>query len=111
MGSRPLRIGLAVGSLMAIVGISGWSHLVSAQPSPISTPAPSSPGITPAPRPVQVERHPELREALQQLRVAQRTLQSGHHDDVGGERIEALKDVNKAINELETALARGRRQH
>ena len=49
------------------------------------------------------ERHPELRVALRQLKLARTHLLKGAHD-FGGERMEALNDTNKAITELELAL-------
>jgi hypothetical protein len=49
------------------------------------------------------ERHPELRAALRELKMARSHLQKGAHD-FGGERAEALNDTDKAITEVEQAL-------
>ncbi len=60
---------------------------------------------TPTMKPNRVERHPELRAALRALENARNDLQKGAHD-FGGERVEALKDTNKAIQEVQQAIAK-----
>ena len=54
------------------------------------------------------ERHPELREALRALETARTALQRGAHD-YKGKRAEALRDTNKAIQEVQQALAQDQR--
>ncbi len=82
--------------LIAFTGV-GMSavHLLSAPPVSAQVPSP-----TPV---VHYEKHPELRAALRNLRIARVDLQKGAHD-FQGERVEALKDTDKAIAEIEQAL-------
>ena len=51
------------------------------------------------------EKHPELRAALRALMQARTDLQKGAHD-FSGERVEALKDTDKAIAEVRQAIAK-----
>jgi predicted DNA-binding transcriptional regulator YafY len=53
------------------------------------------------------ERHPELRAALRALETARYHLQKGARD-FGGKRVEALRDTNKAIEEVQQAIAEDR---
>ena len=49
------------------------------------------------------ERHPHIYRALNKLRAAKKDLQSAAHD-YGGHRVAAIKDVDRAIAQLEKAL-------
>ena len=50
------------------------------------------------------ERHPEIREAIRALERAKNDLQHAAHD-FHGHRDEALESVNRALNQLQAALA------
>jgi uncharacterized protein (UPF0305 family) len=54
------------------------------------------------------ERHPEIREAIRALERAKNDLQHAAHD-FHGHREEALESVNRALNQLQAALACDRR--
>lgn len=79
--------------------------LTSATVLPQVVTAQTTPITTPTVKPNRVERHPELRAALRALEAARDALQKGAHD-FGGERVEALKDTNKAIQEVRQAIAK-----
>jgi hypothetical protein len=49
------------------------------------------------------ERHPHIRHALHKLREARKELRMSAHD-FGGHRVAAIKDVDRAIHQLEKAL-------
>jgi hypothetical protein len=49
------------------------------------------------------ERHPHIHRALNKLRAAKKDLQTGAHD-FGGHRVAAIKDIDRAIAQLEKAL-------
>ena len=58
---------------------------------------------SPAPAATTSEKHPELRKALRQLEAAMKTM----HDaswDFGGHKVDAMKDTQKAIDELHQAM-------
>ena len=66
--------------------------------------ADTTPTTAPTSQPtVAKEKHPDLRMALRQLKRAEMSLKNGAHD-FQGERVEALKDTDKAIAEVEQAL-------
>ncbi|WP_068819741.1 hypothetical protein [Phormidesmis priestleyi] len=54
------------------------------------------------------EKHPELQAALRALEQARKALQKGAHD-YSGERVEALKDTDKAIAEVRQAITKDRK--
>ena len=73
----------------------------------------ASAGLVPAAPPAVAagekrERHPEIHRALRELREAKRDLEKAAHD-FDGHRVEALKDVDHAIRQLELALKSDRR--
>jgi hypothetical protein len=49
------------------------------------------------------ERHPHIHRALGKLRAARKDLQTAAHD-YGGHRVAAIKDIDRAIAQLEKAL-------
>jgi hypothetical protein len=49
------------------------------------------------------ERHPYIHRALHKLREARKDLQAAAHD-YGGHRVAAIKDIDRAIHQLERAL-------
>ena len=51
----------------------------------------------------QKERHPHIHRALHKLREARKDLRTGAHD-FGGHRVEAIKDVDRAIRQCELCL-------
>lgn len=67
-----------------------------------------TPTTTPTVRPNRQERHPELRAALRSLEAARDALQRGAHD-YKGKRADALRDTNKAIQEVQQAIAQDQR--
>ncbi len=89
----------AVGLLAALAVLTGATVL------PQVATAQMTPTTTPTMKPNRVERHPELRAALRALENARAALQKGAHD-FSGERVEALKDTNKAIQEVQQAIAK-----
>jgi hypothetical protein len=54
------------------------------------------------------ERHPKIRQAINALQHARNDLQHAAHD-FHGHRVEALEAVNRALNQLQTAIACDRR--
>ncbi|HET9399501.1 MAG TPA: hypothetical protein VFO34_01000 [Candidatus Acidoferrales bacterium] len=64
--------------------------------------AASTPTASPAPAPAP-QGHPEIRSALEALRSARAHIQEARHD-FGGHRAEALKQVDRAINQLEICM-------
>jgi hypothetical protein len=54
------------------------------------------------------ERHPRIRAAIRELREAKKELEKADHD-FGGHRVEAIKAVDVAIEQLEKALKFDRR--
>ncbi|WP_068819516.1 hypothetical protein [Phormidesmis priestleyi] len=78
--------------LLAGMGISAKATFAQTTPNPM-----------PPTHTIAHEKHPELRAALRSLKVARMDLQKGSHD-FQGERVEALKDTDKAISEIEQAL-------
>lgn len=69
--------------------------------SPIP-PANSATSAVPAPAPAP-QAHPEIRDALEALRTARTHLKEARHD-FGGHRAEALKEVDRAINQLQICM-------
>ncbi len=65
---------------------------------PANTPAPAAGAAIPAPEP-----HPEIRKALEALRVARARIKDAAHD-FGGHRVEALEKVDAAIHQLEICM-------
>jgi hypothetical protein len=51
----------------------------------------------------QREHHPEIRRAINALRVARKHLKEASHD-FGGHRAQALEDTNRALKQLELCL-------
>jgi hypothetical protein len=51
----------------------------------------------------QRERHPEIHRALHEMREAKKYLEKADHD-FGGHRVKAIKDLDRAIHQLELAL-------
>ncbi len=49
------------------------------------------------------ERHPNIRRAINALRVARNDLEHADHD-FGGHRVEAMQSIDRAIEQLEIAL-------
>ena len=105
----------AVGvSLLTGMGISVKAALAQSSTSPSTTTPATSPTTSPTTAPrtqnrtVMAEKHPDLRAALRHLKLAKTELQKGAHD-FQGERVEALKDTDKAIVEIEKALKIDRR--
>jgi len=99
MVSHTARATAALASLALLVGAGTFAQLTAAQTSPPPTPTARPP------HPAHQERHPEIHAALRKLQSAKLDLQKAAHD-FGGERAEALNDVNKAITELQNALAK-----
>jgi hypothetical protein len=64
---------------------------------------PGQPARPPKPVKPQVERHPHIHKALQELRAARATLQKAAHD-YGGHRVTAIGDIDQAITQLDLAL-------
>ena len=75
-------------TLMLVLGLGSLINSASAQPMKTTRHS---------------ERHPELRAALRDLQKARAELQEGAHD-FKGERVEAIKDTDKAIAEVQQAL-------
>jgi hypothetical protein len=50
------------------------------------------------------ERHPEMREAMRQLRHAKETLQKDAAHDFAGHRVKAIEHIDQAIQEIEEGL-------
>ena len=74
---------------------------------PVKTTAPAvTPGIPGAGKPTGpgTEKHPQIHRALHKLHQAKRSLERAAHD-YGGHRVEAVKDIDRAINQLKQALA------
>ena len=69
--------------------------------SPIP-PANAAAAAVPAPAPAP-QAHPEIRDALEALRTARTHLKDARHD-FGGHRAEALKEVDRAINQLQICM-------
>ncbi|HEV3416525.1 MAG TPA: hypothetical protein VG056_06925 [Pirellulales bacterium] len=66
-------------------------------------------GIAPTPAHAdEFEHHPHLHHAIRELRDARKELKDADHD-FGGHRADALKAVDVAIEQLETALKYDRR--
>jgi hypothetical protein len=84
------RIVGAFATFSFLVGVAVLPQLASAQYTPTS---------------IVKERHAELRSALRALERACDDLQKGAHD-YGGERVEALKDTNKASAEVRQAISK-----
>jgi len=77
--------------------------LVVASPASSKLPASAaSPAAAAAPAPVPQD-HPEIRDAIAALRTARGHLKEARHD-FGGHRAEALRDVDKAINQLQVCM-------
>jgi hypothetical protein len=68
--------------------------------SPAAPPAPKPQPATPAATP---ERHPEIRDAIESLRHAREHLDHAAHD-FGGHRVEAIRAIDDAINQLQICL-------
>jgi hypothetical protein len=49
------------------------------------------------------ERHPHIRAAIRELREAKTELESAAHD-FGGHRVQAVKDIDATVKQLEKAL-------
>jgi hypothetical protein len=92
MALHTAKMTAALASIALLTGLGATIQSASAQ------------NITPPAGVNRSEHHPELRAALRQLKAARLDLQRGAHD-FGGERVEALNDVNKAIAEIRKALA------
>ncbi|HEV2970008.1 MAG TPA: hypothetical protein VGY55_08460 [Pirellulales bacterium] len=66
-------------------------------------------GIAPTPAHAdELEHHPHLHRAIRELREARKELKDADHD-FGGHRADAVKAVDVAIDQLETALKYDRR--
>ena len=65
-------------------------------------PAHAATAAVPAPAPAP-QAHPEIRDALEALRTARTHLKEARHD-FGGHRAEALKEVDRAINQLQICM-------
>jgi hypothetical protein len=65
-------------------------------------------GFSPEPQGTRSERHPHIRTSIRELRLARRELREADHD-FGGHRVEAIKAIDVAINQLEQALEFDRR--
>jgi hypothetical protein len=50
------------------------------------------------------ERHPEMREAMRQLRHAKETLQKDAAHDFQGHRVKAIEHIDQALEEIEKGL-------
>jgi hypothetical protein len=105
-----LLTGMGISVKAAFAQSSTSSSTTTPATSPTTTPATSptptaSPTIAPRTqnRTVTAEKHPDLRAALRHLKLAKTELQKGAHD-FQGERVEALKDTDKAIVDIEKAL-------
>jgi hypothetical protein len=105
-----LLTGMGISVKAAFAQSSTSSSTTTPATSPTTTPATSptptaSPTIAPRTqnRTVTAEKHPALRAALRHLKLAKTELQKGAHD-FQGERVEALKDTDKAIVDIEKAL-------
>ncbi len=96
MSRSTSRLAAAVAALTLLTGMAVLPQVATAQMTPTTTPTV---------RPNRQERHPELRAALRALENARNALQKGAHD-YSGERVEALKDTNKAIQEVRQAIAK-----
>lgn len=90
------RLTGALAALTLLTGVAVLPQLAAAQMTPTTKPTV---------QPNHQERHPELRAALRALENARTALQKGAHD-YSGERVEALKDTNKAITEVQQAIAK-----
>src|ERR1700693_537902 len=55
------------------------------------------------------ERHPEMREAMRQLRHAKETLQKDAAHDFQGHRVKAIEHIDRAIEEIERGLQSDKR--
>jgi hypothetical protein len=49
------------------------------------------------------ERHPHIRAAIRELREAKNELENAAHD-FGGHRVQAIKDIDQTVKQLEKAL-------
>ncbi|MBV9850991.1 MAG: hypothetical protein JO250_15075 [Armatimonadetes bacterium] len=91
-------------SLAAVTGLAGLTFGGVAV-KPASAQVPTPPVTTPNnPGKHRGERHPELRRALRNLNQAKNNLQNAAHD-FQGHREQALDLVNKAIDQVQQALA------
>ena len=71
-----------------------------AVPAAPPTPQPN-PAAAPAAKPVPP--HPEIQNALEALRVAREHLNHAAHD-FGGHRVEAIRSIDEAINQLKVCM-------
>lgn len=85
-------------ALATMVFVLGFPVAVPASPVPPKT----QPKALPAP-PAPEEAHPEIRDAIQSLRRARNHLQHADHD-FGGHRVDAIKAIDEAIEQLQTCL-------
>lgn len=85
-------------ALVTMVFVLGFPVAVPAAPAPPKT-QPKAITAPPAPE----EHHPEIRDAIQSLRVARNHLEHANHD-FGGHRVEAIKAIDEAIAQLQACL-------
>ncbi|MGH9698798.1 MAG: hypothetical protein ACRD52_04975 [Candidatus Acidiferrales bacterium] len=85
-------------ALATMVFVLGFPVAVPAAPVPPKT----QPKALPAP-PAPEEPHPEIRDAIQSLRVARNHLEHANHD-FGGHRVDAIKAIDEAIAQLQACL-------
>ncbi|MGH7838172.1 MAG: hypothetical protein ACREQC_10190 [Candidatus Binataceae bacterium] len=85
-------------ALATMVFVLGFPVAVPAAPVPPKT----QPKTVTTP-PAAEEAHPEIRNAIQSLRMARNHLQHASHD-FGGHRVDAIKAIDEAIEQLQTCL-------
>jgi hypothetical protein len=92
---KPFAASLLCLSILAVtlVFVPGASPI---PPANAATAAVAAPAPTP-------QAHPEIRDALEALRTARAHLKEARHD-FGGHRAEALKEVDRAINQLQICM-------
>lgn len=78
--------------------------LVLALAFPVAVPAaPPAPKPQPAVPAAASERHPEIRDAIESLRRAREHLDHAAHD-FGGHRVEAIRAIDAALNQLQICM-------
>lgn len=87
--------------LLSLVALAA---LVLALAFPVAVPAaPPAPKPQPAVPAAAPERHPEIRDAIESLRHAREHLDHAAHD-FGGHRVDAIRAIDAAINQLQICL-------
>lgn len=95
------KITTFLATFVVAMSLSAAVPLLMAQTS--TTPTPSAPSVPGKKAHAGHERHPAIHEAIESLRKAKLELEHADHD-FGGHRADAIKDCDKAIEQLKLAL-------